>query len=107
MEATQCMHHHLKKTLGDACHIAEQLGEAIHSQNHMEPVIRESADGKQPSAAHSTASLGLADRSRLQESSKNFNRIVSWSMLIPPCIAIYPLKNSRTPPYLEVCCGFF
>ena len=83
MEATQSMHHHLQKVLGDVCHTAKVLGEAIHSQQNMDPIIRESADAKEQSAAHSTASLGQADSppsvqkcSLIMNAEKNFNLMV-------------------------------
>ena len=82
MEATQSIHHHLEKVLEDVCHTTKVLGEAIHSQQNMDPVVQESADAKEQSAAHSTASLGQADKPCPQELSlmmgtdKNFNLMV-------------------------------
>ena len=83
IEATQAIHHHLEKVLEDVHYTNKVLGKAIHSQQHMDPIIRESADAKEQSAAHSTASLGQADNtpcllkcSLIMKADKNFNLMV-------------------------------
>ena len=58
MEATEATHHHLKKLAGDVLHTVEVLGEALHAQKHMNPIVRESAGDREQSAAQPTANLG-------------------------------------------------
>ena len=67
MEATQSTHHHLKRLAGDVLHTVEVLGEALHTQKHMNPIVRESASDRQQLVAQSTESLGKADQPNIQE----------------------------------------
>ena len=86
MKAMQSIHHHLEKVLEDVCHTAKVLGEAMCSQKSMDPGIRESADSKEQSAAHSTASLGPTDNPQyLQNCSLTTKANKSFKLMVCQC----------------------